>query len=199
MNTLAKKQLGTNRRFSICTSCGGKMEGAELNRGQCFDCAPFESRSKREVNNLDLYIASSWKYQDAVKELTAKLRDQGHSVASFVEQGEAIHNAKDFEEEEWFKTSSAEERNLWNIQHAATADLVVYFGGSGKDAWAEVGVAFGNGNPIVGLWNEREEAGITRRLVKWVEDFDSLIEVVNRFGKTKNLELVEPSHRAKKG
>jgi len=93
---------------------------------------------------VKIYIASSWKNQHAVEMLTDCLRGRDHEVLSFVEnnhnEGHSFDKSIPFDE--WIKTEQAANSFRYDINAAASSELVIYIGPSGTDAWAEVGIAF---------------------------------------------------------
>lgn len=128
---------------------------------------------------MKIYIASSWKNQHAVEMLTDLLRARGYEVTSFVEKAvedEGRDNLKwDFDE--WVMSEDGREQFEYDVQGAMTADLVVYIGPSGTDAWAEVGAAYGRAVPIYGLWAKGEPAGLMRRMMMaWFTDHCQLLD-----------------------
>ena len=54
---------------------------------------------------------------------------------------------------------------------ATTADLLIYIGPSGCDAWAEIGAAYGSGVNIFGLLAKNEEVGIMRHMIKDINKY----------------------------
>lgn len=133
---------------------------------------------------MKIYIASSWKNQHAVEMLTDLLRVRGHEVLSFVEnnhkEGHGFKKSIPFEE--WIKTEQAANSFRYDINAAASSELVIYIGPSGTDAWAEVGIAFASNAEIYGLWAKGEPAGLMRKMVEWFTDYRDLLEVIGKKG-----------------
>lgn len=130
---------------------------------------------------MQIYIASSWKNQHSVEMLTALLRKDGHQVHSFVEKAvsdEGRTNIK-FDFEQWIYSQDGLEKFVYDTNNAVGADLVVYVGPSGTDAWAEVGAAWGSGVRILGLWAKSEPAGLMRHMIEWFTDYKDLLVAVN--------------------
>jgi hypothetical protein len=131
---------------------------------------------------MKIYIASSWKNQHGVEMLTALLREKGHEVVSWVENnyGETHnHVTKEFVFDEWINTKQADQSFEFDVYGAMTADLVIYYGPSGKDACAEVGAAFGRGVFIIGLYAKGEDLGLMRKMISpWHERYTDLLENV---------------------
>jgi hypothetical protein len=132
---------------------------------------------------MKIYIASSWKNQHAVEMLTEKLRYAGHSVMSFVENnyGEGHSAVKPIPFEEWVHTEKALNAFTFDTTNAMTSDLVIYISPSGKDAAAEVGMAFARGVPIFGLYAKGEDFGLMRRMfTSWYEKYTDLLDAVGK-------------------
>lgn len=130
---------------------------------------------------MTVYIASSWKNQHAVEMLTSLLRGKGYKVLSFVEnnygEGAAIQVPIVFED--WIKTEKANQSFWYDTNGAATSDLVIYISPSGKDAAAEVGIAWANKVPILGLHAKGEDFGLMRKLMlSWYYHYQDLLEAV---------------------
>ncbi len=119
------------------------------------------------MKKLTIYIASSWKNQHAVEMMTAMLRDRDHKVLSFVENnyGEGHGPDKPMSFEKWVETEQAENSFKYDTAGATKSDLVIYISPSGTDAWVEVGVAWGSGVPIIGLWAKGEPSGLMRKIM----------------------------------
>jgi lipid-binding SYLF domain-containing protein len=131
-----------------------------------------------------VYIASSWKNQHAVELLTERLRNQGWKVLSFVENnyGEGHGPDKKMDFEAWVKTQEADRSFAYDTQGATSADLVVYIGPSGTDAWAEVGAAWSVAVPVIGLWSKGEPAGLMRKMmVAWFNRAEELLTATKTF------------------
>lgn len=130
---------------------------------------------------MTIYIASSWKNQHGVEMLTALLREKGHEVISWIEnnygEGFAASGLADFEE--WIKTDGAERAFQFDIKGAQTADLVIYYGPAGKDAAAEVGMAYSRGIPIIGLSAKGEDFGLMRKMmIGWCNRYDQIFKSI---------------------
>ena len=146
-----------------------------------FGCA----RHGEEVGEVELlmkiYVASSWKNQHAVEMLTHQLRLRDHEVLSFVENnhGEGPHGAKQLPFDEWVFSESGTKSFIYDTDGARLSDLVIYIGPSGCDAWAEVGMAWASGVPVLGLWSKGEQSGLMRRCLKWFDNWKRLIEHID--------------------
>lgn len=135
-----------------------------------------------------VYIASSWKNVHAVEMLTDHLRKMNIEVWSFVENNHGECNnghepvdasGKPISFNEWAASERGEKSFDYDTRGAGIADLVIYVGPSGCDAWAEVGVAWANDVPIFGLRAKGEQIGLMRRMPdKWFDDYRDLLSAV---------------------
>lgn len=132
---------------------------------------------------MNIYIAASWKHQHAVEMMTFLLRDKfpGITIWSFVENnyGEGHSAIKPMPFEDWVKTEKAVQSFKYDTTSASTADLVIYIGPSGKDAAAEVGIAWAKGVRIIGLYAKGEDFGLMRKLIHpWFERYSEVLKYV---------------------
>ena len=130
---------------------------------------------------MRIYIAASWKHQHAVEMLTDRLESLGHEVLSWIREGRPEEAFLSNRELAHF-IASDEGRRVFDFcsGSAVGADLVVYLGPSGCDAWAEVGAAYGRGVPILGLLAKSEEVGLMRHMVRsWHRSVTELLEAVS--------------------
>lgn len=133
---------------------------------------------------MRIYIAASWKHQHAVEMLTEKLELAGHEVLSWLRQGRPEEAFLSKLELTAF-INSQDGRRIFEFcaTSATTADLLIYLGPSGCDAWAEVGAAYGAGVPIFGLVAKSEEVGLMRHIVQaWHASVNDLLRAVSRMG-----------------
>lgn len=131
---------------------------------------------------MNIYIASSWKNQHAVEMLTWFLRQKHHKVYSFVENnyGEGHSATKPMDFEKWVNTPEAEKSFKYDTNGATLSDLVIYIGPSGKDAAAEVGMAWARGVRILGLYAKGEDFGLMRKIMSaWYERYEDLLKAVD--------------------
>lgn len=131
---------------------------------------------------MKVYIASSWKNQHCVEMLTSHLRSEGITVISWIENnyGENHnHVTKKFDFETWVNSPESDQSFIFDTEGAKTCDLLIYVGPSGKDAAAEVGIAWGNGIPIFGLYAKGEDFGLMRKMMdQWFERYTDLLHSV---------------------
>ena len=133
---------------------------------------------------MRIYIAASWKHQHAVEMLTDRLEALGHEVLSWIRQGRPEEAFLSKRELAHFIASS-EGRRVFDFcsGSACGAELVIYLGPSGCDAWAEVGAAYGSGVPILGLLAKSEDVGLMRHMVKdWFSSVTELLDAVGKMG-----------------
>lgn len=115
---------------------------------------------------MKVYIAASFKHQHAVEMLTVRLEEMGVEVLSWLREGrpdEAFLSK--LELENFIRSSEGERVFKFCAGSAIGADLVIYLGPSGCDAWAEVGAAYGSGVPVMGLLAKAEEVGLMRHMI----------------------------------
>lgn len=136
---------------------------------------------------MKIYIASSWKNQHAVEMLTALLREKGHEVLSWVENNygeDHNHVTGKFDFETWVNSPESDQSFEYDTNGASTCDLLIYVAPSGKDACAEVGIAWGKGVPIIGLYAKGEDLGLMRKMMMgWYGRYIELLEAVYIFEK----------------
>lgn len=134
---------------------------------------------------MKIYIAASWKHQHAVEMLTALLRERGHEVLSFVENNhgeqkghEATNDGKPMPFDDWVWSSRGKASFEYDTNGAMNSDCVLYIGPSGKDAAAELGMAWAKGVKIIGLHAKGEDFGLMRRIVDWANDYRQMLGLV---------------------
>ena len=127
---------------------------------------------------MNFYIASSWKNETAVRLLTAALRELGQTVVSFVEHVTDREKSPGQDFAEWVWSDEGKLKFEYDTDGATSANMVIYIGPSGTDAWAEVGAAWAKGVPVLGLWAKGEPAGLMRRMVSWAKDVDDLLAMI---------------------
>jgi len=137
------------------------------------------------TKQLTIYITASWRHAHLVELITRMLEDAGHVAKSIVRNGGMINNSG-IEFEEWILTGDATKCFIFDHQWACNSDLMIYIGGSGPDAWAEVGLAAGRGVPLIGLRQKGESIGLMRKLIPtWCNDVDQLMHEVREAGTQK--------------
>ena len=132
---------------------------------------------------MRIYIAASWKHQHAVEMLTERLEDMGHEILSWLREGRPEEAFLSRRELSGF-INSDDGRRIFTfcVESATKADLVIYLGPSGCDAWAEVGAAHGSGVPVLGLLAKAEEVGLMRHMVdRWFDSVTGLLKAVTEY------------------
>jgi hypothetical protein len=142
------------------------------------------TKHKAMEKRITLYIASSWKNQHAVEMLTTMIRatSSHYDVKSFVENafGEGYYaEAQRMSFQEWYNSANGEGAFRYDSHWASNADLVIYLCPSGKDAMCEIGMAYANKKPILGLWSKGEDDGLMHKCVTvWYEDHARLLKAL---------------------
>ncbi len=116
---------------------------------------------------MKIYIASSWKNHVGVELLTKSLREQGHSVLSWIENnyGEGHnHVTGKFDFETWCNTDASNQSFEFDTNGALNCPLFIYYGPAGKDCAAECGMSFAKGNILIGLYSKGEDWGLMRKM-----------------------------------
>ncbi len=134
---------------------------------------------------MRIYIAASWKHQHAVEMLTSLLEDRGHEILSWIREGRPEEAFLSQKELTHFIESSEGKRVFdFCVGSVRSADLVIYLGPSGCDAWAEIGAAFGSEIPILGLMAKAEQVGLMRHMIKnWFTGIADLLLAVQELEK----------------
>ncbi len=135
---------------------------------------------------MRVYIAASFKHQHAVEMLTNLIEAQGIEVLSWLREGRPEEAFLSRRELEHFILSPEGQRVFKFCADSATrADLLVYLGPSGCDAWAEVGAAYGSGVPVLGLLAKAEEVGLMRHMIsQWCVSVEDLLAKILAFKAT---------------
>lgn len=129
---------------------------------------------------MKIYIASSWKNQHGVEMLTFFLRQQNHSVISWIENCNEEGFAG-FDFEKWMKTEAADRSFVFDTDGATKCDILIYYGPSGKDACAELGAAWAKGIPIIGLYAKGEDLGLMRKMMlTWTNKYTEVLELIKQ-------------------
>ncbi|MBO4896735.1 MAG: hypothetical protein J5590_00370 [Clostridia bacterium] len=132
---------------------------------------------------MKIYIAASWKHQHAVEMLTEMLEAEGHEILSWLREGrpeEAFLSNKDLDN--FIKSDVGRKVFDFCVTSVTNADLIIYIGPSGCDAWAEIGAAYGMGKTIFGLKAKSENVGMMRHMIReWFSSVSELIESVREY------------------
>lgn len=135
---------------------------------------------------MNIYIATSWKNQHAVEMLTELLRIDGNTVFSFVENNKGEEpGRREFNFETWIKTKEALESFIYDTSSAMVSDLIIYISPGGKDAAAELGMAFARNRLIFGLHAKGEDFGLMRKIIhKWFFSVNDLCKAVRELNES---------------
>ena len=132
---------------------------------------------------MKIYIAASWKHQHAVEMLTEMLEAEGHEILSWLREGrpeEAFLSNKDLDN--FIKSDVGKQVFDFCVTSVRDADLIIYIGPSGCDAWAEIGAAYGMGKTIFGLKAKSENVGMMRHMIReWFSSVSELMESVREY------------------
>lgn len=138
------------------------------------------------MKKLTIYIAASWKHRHAVEMLTDLLRQRGHEVRSFVENNHG-EDVKPVPFETWVESEEAETSFRYDTGAAMECNMTIYIGPSGKDAAAEVAMAWACGKITLGLYAKGEDFGLMRKMLDWHRDFRSLLTAVDVYAGVKKV------------
>ena len=132
---------------------------------------------------LKIYIAASWKHQHAVEMLTEMLEADGHEILSWLREGrpeEAFLSNKDLDN--FIRSDVGKKVFDFCVTSVRDADLIIYIGPSGCDAWAEIGAAYGMGKTIFGLRAKSENVGMMRHMIReWFSSVSELLQSVREY------------------
>lgn len=132
------------------------------------------------MKKLTIYIAASWKHRHAVEMLTQILRDRGHEVRSFVENNHG-EDVKPVPFEKWVESDEAEQSFKYDTRSALDSNMTIYIGPSGKDAAAEVAMAWAAGRITLGLYAKGEDFGLMRKMIQWFGNYRTLLNTVDAY------------------
>lgn len=138
------------------------------------------------MKKLTIYIAASWKHRHAVEMLTSLLRERGHEVSSFVENNHG-EDVKPVPFETWVESEEAETSFAYDTGAARNCNMTIYIGPSGKDASAEVGIAWCAGRIVLGLYGKGEDFGLMRKMIEWHRDYRALLKTVDIYAGVKKV------------
>ena len=138
------------------------------------------------MKKLTIYIAASWKHRHAVEMLTDLLRQRGHEVKSFVENNHG-EDVKPVPFETWVESEEAEQSFTYDTSSARQSNMTIYIGPSGKDAAAEVGIAWCAGKIVLGLYAKGEDFGLMRKMIEWHRNYRDLLSTVDIYAGVKKV------------
>lgn len=131
---------------------------------------------------MRIYIASSWSNEHAVEMLTYFLREKGHTVKSFVEDGRK-RNSESKPFEQWMRTDDADGAFQHDSTGAMECECLIYISQSGKDAAAECGMAYAKGAFMIALWAKKEDFGLMRKMFndRWCFGYNQVLDLVEQY------------------
>ena len=131
------------------------------------------------MDRLLIYIAGSFRHKHAVRLLGRELERMGCELLDWTEKASPPPSLGPAERRRWMDTD-LEEGSVFRFCRDAclNADMLVYFGASGQDAGVEVGLAAGNGVPVLGIRGPLEAPGLMLHgaVGHWVEDVEEALE-----------------------
>ena len=132
-------------------------------------------------HGLTIYIASSFSNFHAVRLLTDRLSNEGHTVLDWTRKAPPLPPGMPVDERR--AMLDADERGeifRFCSEACACADLLVYLGPAGQDAACEVGMAWVSGIPVYGLRGRLEAPGLIlgRAVSRWFDDADDLMNAL---------------------
>lgn len=132
---------------------------------------------------MNIYIAASWKHQHAVEMLTSALEERGYEVLSWLREGrpeEAFLSNRELDN--FIKSPEGLKVFDFCVNSIKKANLIIYLGPSGCDAWAEIGASYGANKTIFGLLAKSENVGIMRRMIEvWFTSVTELLDAIDKF------------------
>lgn len=141
---------------------------------------------------MKIYIASSARNLHGVQLLRDSLGARGHTILDWTVLAPPLADSLSAEERR--KVLDSDERGdifAFCAESCVRADLLIYLGASGQDAACEVGMGYASGIPVIGLAAPTEKPGLilTRAVKIWARDVNNCLELVDRLGKTGQLEV----------
>ena len=128
-----------------------------------------------------IYIASSFRNYHGVQMLRDQLLARGHTVIDWTTLPPALPQSLTPEQRRAALDADETGKIARTCTEAcASADLVIYYGPSGSDAGAELGIAKGSGVPVVGITSPLDTPGlIVNHIVeRWFDDYNTLLRHV---------------------
>lgn len=134
---------------------------------------------------MHIYIASSFRNMHLVQSIQQSLRQMIPNVQFFdwTEKATPPAGLNAASRRAWMDTDAGGDIFGFCKDSCSNADLLIYLGDSGKDACIEVGMAYAQGVPIIGLAGPLEDAGLMLHgaVDIWVDSVNKLYEKVYRF------------------
>lgn len=131
------------------------------------------------ADSLLVYVAGSFRHKHAVRLFGRELGRIGCALLDWTEKASPPPGLTPAERRRWMDTDLEEGSVFLFCRDACLkADLLVYFGESGQDAGVEVGLAAGNGVPVLGIRGPLEAPGLMLHgaVGHWVESVEDALE-----------------------
>lgn len=131
---------------------------------------------------ISIYVAASYRHMHAVRMLYAALRRLCPTVniLDWTAHATPPEGLTAAERRAWMDADHGGEVFRFCRDACASADLLIYYGGSGQDAGVEVGMANGAGVEVIGLAGPLESPGLMLHgaVSVWAKDTDELLAMV---------------------
>lgn len=124
-----------------------------------------------------VYVASSFKHLHAVRLLNRALRQIGCEVLDWSEKATPPEGLNAVQRREWMDTDHGGEVFVFCEKACRVSDVVLYLGASGQDAGVEVGIACGEGRPVLGIRGPLESPGLMLHgaVTLWVDSVEDAL------------------------
>lgn len=130
-----------------------------------------------------VYVAGSFRHRHAVRMLGRELERLGCILLDWTEKATPPPGLDPVQRRRWMD-SDLEQGSVYSFCRDAciNADLVIYFGESGQDAGVEVGLAAGNGVPVIGIRGPLESPGLMLHgaVTRWVDSVEEALELLGQ-------------------
>ncbi len=140
----------------------------------------FKKTNFIKKENMQVYIASSFKNVHAVRLLGKYMRQLGYTILDWTEKATPPDGLNSSQRREWMDTDHGGEVFNFCAKSCMEADFLIYLGTSGQDAGVELGIAYALNIPILGIKGPLESAGLMLHgvITAWVEHIDHAQKVL---------------------
>ena len=138
---------------------------------------------------MQVYIASSFKNIHAVRLLAKSMRVMGYTILDWTEKATPPEGLNSLQRREWMDTDHGGDVFTFCANACKEADFLIYLGTSGQDAGIEIGIAYGQDIPVLGIRGPLESPGLMLygAGTVWVEHIEQAINTLeNIMDYTKN-------------
>lgn len=134
------------------------------------------------LNGLRVYIASSFRHLHAVRLLGQAMRSMGYELLDWTEKATPPDGLNAAERRAWMDTDHGGEVFAFCEHACRNADFILYLGASGQDAGVEVGLAHGNGVPVMAIRGPLESPGLMLygACDVWVESVEDALALLQQ-------------------